>query len=655
MLEGRRLLPPLCLALGLASMAAYLLLQVSEPHGPFEFAYSPFTPGPLPYSPMRGFTYEQLWGHVRRVSLLGPGLVAFSYGLQHYVALPAPRDWSRLARFAIALSVLVTAALMLGVLRGRAIVDDELAYAMQASFFRRGHVGGPDLGVFPGDIFTVPTRLGYSIKYLPGEPLFQVPGVVVGVPALSHLLVVLVTLLAFRRAVTLSSGSRVAALSTIALACSPMVHFTSATGLSHATCLMWVVLMGLGFELGGGLRPARGALLAGLSFGAGVLTRPQSMIPIGALVGAALVWRLARRREYGALALFVLTGALGGAVLLAYNYLLTGSPLVLPWFLQCNAEHYGFGRVWPLSTFEHTPWTALENLLVVAVRCNAWLLGLPWSLALVVAWVALGRRSHRGGIWLGVGAAVLVFELFYYSPGVSDTGSIYHYELLLPFSLMAGIVAERALERFPRVAPLWIAVGLLFGTGSWVLEQGARLTRLVTTIHRDTDRALATLPAPAMVVYEPLGSERQERGWVFDAFPKRFRDPEATIVTVPRVVPDMAARAARSYPGRACFYFHYRPGTSQPELLPCSEAKKWMERPVLASDEDGSESVRRFVERSTAYFKSDYAPVPYLARQRVRDASGRPVALCCQVRALEKSGGVSQSLALQRCLETGEP
>jgi len=151
---------------------------------------------------------------------------------------------------------------MLVVLRGRALIDDELAYGMQAGFFARGHVAGPELGVNPSDVFTIPTRLGYSIKYLPGEPLLQIPGVFLGVPALMHLPVVLVTLWAWHETLRRSSGLEIARFGTICLACSPMLMFTSATGLSHASCLMWVALMGLGLELGKTDRPVLGPALS---------------------------------------------------------------------------------------------------------------------------------------------------------------------------------------------------------------------------------------------------------------------------------------------------------------------------------------------------------------------------------------------------------
>jgi hypothetical protein len=648
-LPWRRLV---ALAFGLSAMLAYAAWQSLEPHGAFEFAYAPFTPTPLPYSAMRGFTYEQLWGHVRRIALLGPGLSLFCWGLLGYVRLRAPRDLGRLTKLACAASLLVIAVLMLLVLRGRAITDDELAYAMQAGFFGRGHIAGPDLGVSPNDYFTIPTRLGYSIKYLPGEPLLQIPGVWLGVPALSHLPVVGVTLWAWHETLRRSSGLELARWATICLACSPMLMFTSATGLSHAGCLMWIVLMGLGLEWGRGDRPLLGAALCGISFSFGLLARPQSMLPAGAVLGLALLFQLLRRRAYLGCAVLALTAGAGGAFLLFYDWLLSGSPLKLPWFLQCGAEHYGFGRVWPTSTFEHGFVTGLENLAVVALRLNSWLLGLPLSLGIVVLWLLWGRKRAGAGVWLAVGLAVLAFEFLYYSPGASDTGAIYHYELLLPFSVMAAVVTQRAFERFPSAAPLVVACGLLLGTASWLLEQGLRMERLVSTIHRQSDAVLARLEAPALLIYERRDAEVVRHGWVFDAFPRRFRDPASPVVTVPRMATDMPARAARVYPGRKCWYFHNRPAADSPELLRCEDAAAWLARPPIELDADGP---KPFVVRSTAYLKTDYNPAAAIAAQRILDKDGAQRPLCCQVRGLAELGLGAELEGVEQCLETGEP
>src|SRR5690242_1977440 len=118
---------------GGALTLAYFVWLWLEPRGPFEFGYAPFAPAPLPYVPMRGFTYEQLWGHVARAALLGPGLALLTAGWIR-------RGWPVLALsrkralvLAVSGSLAITAACMLFILRGRAIVDDELVYRMQAT------------------------------------------------------------------------------------------------------------------------------------------------------------------------------------------------------------------------------------------------------------------------------------------------------------------------------------------------------------------------------------------------------------------------------------------------------------------------------------------------------------------------------------------
>lgn len=643
----------LALVLGAGLMLGYAAWQILEPHGPREFAYAPFAVEPLPYASMRGFTYEQLWGHVRRILLLGPGLVLFTWGLVGRVRLAAPTELGRHLRWFCAASLLLTACLMLFVLRGRVLFDDELAYSMQAGFFADGRLTGPDLGLNPNDYFNVWTPRGYTVKYLPGEPLLQVPGVLVGVPALAHLPVLALTLFAWYRCLRRSSGERIAALGTIALGCSPMLIFTTATGLSHASGLLWVVLMGLGLEQARDGSTLRGAALSGLALGGGLFTRPQSILPVAVVLGAALLLELWRRRAWPAFAALALTGGGGAAALLAYNQLLTGTPFKLPWSQQCDSTHFGFGHVWTLSTYEHTLRTAIENLGVVALRLNAWWLGLPVSLAVVAGFFLLRLRTGRAAVWLWAGLAVLAFEFFYYSPGVGDTGAIYHYELLLPGSLMAAALAATLLLRFASWAPLALVSGLVFGTGTWLLEQGLRFDRLVSLIHRDSDQVLSRIApsAPALLIHERLEVEVVSRGWVLSSFPQRFRRPSDPIVTLPRITPDILERAQRAYPGRSCWYFHRLAGTSTPELLRCEQARELMARPAIDTDVQFRDV---YWERPTAYFEADYQPFTPIFQRRLRGRDGAPVMACCQIRTLEQIGVRGTPEARARCVETGD-
>ena len=637
----------LALVLGGALSLAYFARLLTVPRGPGEFGYAPFGPEPLPYAAMRGFTYEQLWGHVWRAGLLAPGLLLMSLGLARLRPVTFRTTSRRLALAAAAFSLAVTAWVMLGVLRGRAIADDELVYHMQATFYGALHLTGPDIGLTPPDFFTIATRAGYTGKYLPGEGLVQVLGVFAGIPALMHLPLLGLTLLAWHRQVTLRHGPRLADFATVALALSPMVMLTAATGLSETTSLCMVALAGLGLEWARGTRPIAGGVLAAAALSFGFATRPQSLLPVGALLGPAVAWTLLRGRRFGALVAFALVLALGAGLVGLYDVALSGSPLTLPWYLQCTIEHYGFGRVWKYDTFEHTPITALQNLGVVLVRLNAWWLGLPCSLFVLglAAWLRVRLAPFR--LWLGVAGAVVLFELAYYSPGASDTGSIYHHELVLPGSLVVAAVLETLLERAFALTISGMLVHVALGTVTFIAEQTLRIERLVAAIHRDSDAALAKIDGPALLFHELRGSEVRVVGWVFDSFPKRNRGLSDRVVTFPELPRDKRERIARTYPGRACFYYRRNPDTEAAELHRCEEARELMDRPY------GRDDQRPLWIPSTAYQLTNFDPFHANANRHVRDAQGHVVLSCCALRDFSALGASIPPELVAHCVPDG--
>jgi hypothetical protein len=651
--DRTRLRAWLALLGGLGLFVGYLAWLIAQPRGLFEFGYAPFTPEPLPYSPMRGFTYEQLWGHVARFFLMTPALVLASWGGNRLwpaaLGALAKQLRRRSRRLALVISVIclaLTTLLMLGLLRGRVISDDELVYRMQATFLSDGRLVGPDVGATPPDMFSVGTQLGYTGKYLPGEAIVQVPGLFFGVPALMHLPLLALTLFAFHRSITPRAGRRVADFSTIALALSPMLMLTSATGLSQATSLCAVALTGLGFEWARASRPLSGGVLAGFALSFGIAVRPQAMIPVALVFGSLVLWTLYHQKRWLGLAGYAIVLAAGLGLTGVYNHALTGSALTLPWYLQCSIEHFGFGRVWMTDSFTHTPITALENLAVVAVRWNAWWLGFPCSLAMVVLWWRLGRPSFGMAVWLWVALALLGFEFLYYSPGASDTGAIYHYELLLPSSVLAGTTANTALARFPTLTAAALVTHVALGTTSWLGEQTWRLARLVNSIHADSDALLARIAPPAILFHEIRGSETRPTGWVHDSFPKRFRGMEDPVVTFPVLMPKLQARVRAAYPGRSCWYYRRNPQSEAAELHRCEDVPGLMARMFTADD------TTAIWIRPTAYNLTSYDPALANRRRRLLDATGQPMVRCCSVRHATKLGGPLRHDA-GRCIEDG--
>jgi len=622
----------IALVLGAALAVAYAVLARGAAVGVAEFAYFPFIPDGLPWGAMRGFTWEQLFDHVYRLIVLGPSLVLLS--IAAYRLLPSLERLGRIdaRRVAWTASLVAMAALafaMLVVLRGRAIVDDELAYQMQAGFLWEGRITAKDVGYYPTGGSQVLVGAAVGSKYLFGEGLVQMLGRLVDLPALLHLPLAALSLLAFYRALLPGAGRDVAGWSTAFLAVGPMFVLTSATGQSQCTALACIALAGWGLAWTRGERPRAGALLVASSLAFCAMTRPQSAVPAAVVLGGASALALARRRDWLALALMIAVGIAGLATIGAYDKALTGSATKLPWFLQCSLEHYGFGHVWDYLRYRHTPWTALQNLLVVAVRFNAWWLGWPLGLAVVAVWWVLGRPARGCGVWFGVGVAVVAFEIPYYSTGVSDTGPIYHFELLLPASVLAANTLLAALDRWPRASAAALVVHLVGGTAAFLAIQTARVDRLVTAMHRDADAALARIPGRAILLVETRNSEVLRIGWIFADFPVQNRSDRDRVVTFSRPPRKYLPKLFATYPGRSCWYYHRDPATERAQLLTCADAERYLDRPFV-----DDALYRDIWVRPTAFKRTSFDPYTDANQLEMRPTP-RP---CCAVHELQIAG-----------------
>jgi hypothetical protein len=580
-------------ALGVVLCWQYFRFEAGLVRGVREFAYWPMPLEPLPFAPMRGFTYEQLARHLSRLTLLGPALVALSMAVAS-LGLVRPLGERALRRCALGLSVggLVLCALvlcggvMLFVLQGRVIVDDEITYRLQASLLSEGRLADPDLPPFQGDAFQVWTNAGLTGKYLFGEPLVQLPGFLLGIPALLHLLLAAVTLRFWYLGVRMQAGVEVAAWATMLLAVSPLFLLTSAVGLSHTTSLCCVVLAGYGLVLMRQDRPWAGVLIAANAIGFCAAVRPQVAGPVGIVLACAALGYLIARRQWAPLAGFAGCGAAWLGLLLAYNWALTGSPLTLPWALYLPIEHYGFGYVWEHEGYRHSVWKAFENLGVSLLRFNGWWLGWPASLALVGAWLWWDHRAAAARLWLCAGAVLALFNFAYYSPGISETGPIYYFEWLLPAAVVGGYALTFAHQRWGGATVATVAVHLALGTTTFLAENVARLDRLATLINSPAERVLAHVEPPALLFYEGAAEESLHVGWVFAGFPKIARRDSDPVVIYPRSYAKANDAIRERYAARRCYYTRVNQTTRNRELHRCEQVEGLVAR--RGWDIDGS-------------------------------------------------------------------
>jgi len=569
---------------GVVLLLLFILLTKALRTGPREFAYIPFTPAPLPWAPMRGFTVEQAADHAARILLLGPALALLAFAIAgRKIEQLAERISLRKAAITVsALSLCFIAFVLFFVLRGRPIVDDELTYTMMADTYATGHMALPLLPGLLREPFTINTRIGLTGKYLPGEALVQVPGDLIGYPALMHVLLAALILFSTFRATTLLSDERIGAWATILVAASPMFILCSATAQSQTTSLACCAVAGLGWAYVERERPWLGSILLALGVVAGVFTRLQAIAPIGTVLVLAAAWRLFRQRRFAPLVLLAGLLAAGAATLGWYDRLLTGNPLVLPWSLFTPVERYGFGQIWPTDTFHHNFWTTLQNLLVVSIRMNTWWLGWPLGVLILIFWFRMGRPLAGGGrIWMIAALLFIAVQAGYYSTGISDVGPIYHFELLIPLAIVGANTLVAARGRYPALAAAWILLNFGIGTPAFLWTQTARLDRLTHTIHDEVDAAMARLEKPAVLITEPSCTEAISLGWVHSIFPRRWRTGDHDVITWSRPLPRFVPLYIAQYPERHCYYYRRNPETWAPEIYSCKDAASLMARPIV--------------------------------------------------------------------------
>jgi hypothetical protein len=411
------------------------------------------------------------------------------------------------------------------------------------------------------------------------------PGVLVSMPALLHIPLNALTLFALYRSVQLLWAERaLAAVSCGLLAISPTFILCGATGQSQATSLTCVMLGVLGYAIAKRQSQLWGGALAGAALAFGLTVRLQTHVPVGAVLGGFFIVLAARTRNLRGVASFGALSALGVGAVALYNLELTGNALKLPWFLQGDGiERYGFGRVWSNIQFVHTPLGALQNLLIVAVRMNAWWLGWPLALLLLFRRSALQKLWSEGAILLAVSLALITFELGYYSPGIPDVGPIYHFELLPCLSVIAAQVVIELWRSRPELAMTAVMVHVLLGTGSFVGEQSARLGRMMAAVYAEPEHVLASLPDHSLLLYDPGCKNALRVAWIHRPFALVTHDPRARVISYARPNPRFVDHFISQFPDRACFYLDHNE-QYEPVILPCAEARTQLSREFPTQD-----------------------------------------------------------------------
>ncbi|WP_327052026.1 DUF7846 domain-containing protein [Halomicrococcus gelatinilyticus] len=370
---------------------------------------------------------------------------------------------------------------------------DEGVYLQQAAMLLDGqaflHTQFPD--AFRPWFFVVDGNRMYS-KYTPvpaavfalGKLAGNFQYALVGVAAANAALVVTLTRDAF--------DARTAALAGVALLGTPLFLLTSATFLPYAPTTMLNLAFAAAYVRAVRRDDHRWAAAAGVFTGLAFFARPYTavlfVLPFAAhgLLELARTrpdhltrpWPPAFRRVVGRYAVVSAFGLAWVGVTLAYNWYVTGSPLVFPYAAFAPQDGLGFGHRELLGyERDYTPLLALRaNARLLWTFATRWTVAAPVGTLLAAVGVgAFLRRARSGwanrpglsdrelrGIFAGLLVTVVVGNVYFWGnlnvlADLADPddgfvalfGPFYHFDLLLPLSAFAasGTVAVATVVR----------------------------------------------------------------------------------------------------------------------------------------------------------------------------------------------------------------
>ncbi|WP_144799972.1 DUF7846 domain-containing protein [Halorubrum depositum] len=407
-----------------------------------------------------------------------------------------------------ALTFLVAATLF----RYHSVNHDEAVYLTQAALLLSGqleiHAGALADAVHPwffiedgGRLYPkynpVPAAMYAASMALFGEPRVTLAAVAAGNAALVYLLGSTI----FDRRVGLAAA--------VCFVASPLALVTSSVFLPYAPTTLLNLLFAVAYLRGVRDRSLPLAGLAGVAIGLAFFARPYTAVLFAAPFILHALWRVAGAvREFGAAreagiwpfpgpirrhGLTALLGILFVGVTLAYNLRMTGSPLTFPYEAFAPMDGPGFGERRILGHSEaYTPELALRsNGYALWYLATRWVVAGPLGTLLALTggglaarrWLS-GRRAlgfgdgnvGRGGaptrrfertaglLLVGVAGSVAVGNLFFWGTNnllatlsdptdglVAGFGPFYHFDLLVPLSIFAGVAVVAGGRRLSRL------------------------------------------------------------------------------------------------------------------------------------------------------------------------------------------------------------
>lgn len=274
-------------------------------------------------------------------------------------------------------------------------------------------------------------------KYSPGHSLILIPGVLLNfnnlMPIiLSSFMVVIIYLFLLK----LTKNIIISVIAGIITISSPLFIIISGTYLSHTSCSFFIVMYLFVFykNTENNLKNTGLSFLLGFIWSFIFIIRQYACLLVTAPFVIYHLYLCIRHKEYRNFFFFILGTTPLILLLFLYNYKCTGNPFMHTFLYYDPEEKIGFGLKFQ-GKYLFTPDTALENLKYDIKWLNKWILGLPFSLSLILISILFSKNNIWKILFTLSILLVILGQFFYYCPGLYWFIPNYHYEIL-PISII---------------------------------------------------------------------------------------------------------------------------------------------------------------------------------------------------------------------------
>ena len=352
----------------------------------------------------------------------------------------------RYSIFAILIGTLIIISILIHyVFCNTLMIDDEYVFDFEAKTLISGNIINPpppSQNNFYNQHIINDGRV-WAGRYPLGHPAIIALGMLLGnryiiTVAISILTLFLIYLITFE----LYNDKKTAFLALCCAAISPFFYFVSSSLLSNITTTFFLAVCMYFFlrfrHTDKTLNRILFAFISGLSLGYAFNVRPLTALGYSLVFCLVAIWDITLKRYKPLISFFIFSA--GFAILffltLMYNKLVTGGYLnfVHTYYsiiTYGQPDQVGFG------TYGHTPLHALVNLSISIARMNSALLGFPISLIFIFL-VCFFKNSFGDRLLWGIIIGFVFAYCFWFTPGVSDIGPVYYYELIIPLCILTA-------------------------------------------------------------------------------------------------------------------------------------------------------------------------------------------------------------------------